>query len=97
MSESHFGKSLLAFACGVGLGAAVGILFAPDKGTKTRKKIMKKTKDLSDAVCEKLESIIESAEEVVEELKENASNYIHTKEKMVEDAITNEENKFKKT
>jgi gas vesicle protein len=86
MSDSNFGKYLTAFIGGAAVGAALGILFAPDKGEKTRKKIVKKTKDLKDAACEKLENLIESAEEIVDELKENASNYMQRNEEIFEEA-----------
>ncbi len=39
------GKAVLAVLGGVAVGALVGVLFAPDKGTKTRKKILDKGKD----------------------------------------------------
>jgi gas vesicle protein len=39
---------LLGFLAGAAAGAIAGILFAPDKGSKTRQNIRKKVKDLSD-------------------------------------------------
>jgi len=45
------GKVLLGLLAGVAIGATLGILLAPDKGSKTRKKILKK----SDAFVEELE------------------------------------------
>ena len=39
------GKVLLGVLAGVAVGATLGILFAPDSGTNTRKKIMKKGED----------------------------------------------------
>ena len=39
---------LLGFLAGAAAGAIAGILFAPDKGSKTRQSITKKVRDLSD-------------------------------------------------
>lgn len=39
---------------GTAAGVALGILFAPDKGSNSRKKIVKKSDDLVDALEEKL-------------------------------------------
>jgi gas vesicle protein len=49
------GKALLGVFAGIAAGAALGILFAPGKGSNTRKNISRKTKDLVDAVNDKLE------------------------------------------
>jgi gas vesicle protein len=46
-------KILIAVAAGVAVGAIVGILFAPDKGSATRKKIIDEGENLSDALKEK--------------------------------------------
>ncbi len=50
------GKALLGVLAGVAAGAALGILFAPDKGENTRKNLSKKGEDLADAVNDKIES-----------------------------------------
>ena len=80
MRRSDFGKGMLAFIGGVAVGAALGILFAPDKGERTRKKIARKTRDITDTVTEKLEDLVDSAEDIVEDLKEKAEAFIHEKE-----------------
>ena len=50
-------KVLVTLASGVALGAVLGILFAPDKGTETRKKIKDKSKKLADGVKHKFDDL----------------------------------------
>ena len=49
------GKVLLGLLAGVAAGALLGILFAPDKGAVTRKKITKKSDEYADALREKFD------------------------------------------
>lgn len=72
------GKVILGVLAGVATGALIAVLFAPDKGTETRKKISKKGKELSDELKGKIEDVIDhitkkcecTKEEVIEEVKE---------------------------
>jgi gas vesicle protein len=50
------GKALLAVLAGVAAGAALGVLFAPDKGSTMRKKIGRKGEDLADALSDKIDA-----------------------------------------
>lgn len=52
------GKILFGVLAGVAAGAIVGILFAPAKGSKTRKKIAKKGMDYADELSEKLKDFM---------------------------------------
>ena len=74
------GKVVLGTLAGLAIGAIAGILFAPDKGSKTRKQIMDKGDDyldelkskvdqISDFLAEKFESTKKDAEEMVEKRK----------------------------
>jgi hypothetical protein len=52
-------KALLGVAAGIAAGAIIGILFAPDKGRETRKKIYRKGEDLADELNDKIEQKFE--------------------------------------
>ena len=54
-------KTILGVVTGIAIGATIGILFAPDKGTKTRKKIAKKSNDLKDNLKDEFDKFLETA------------------------------------
>lgn len=56
-------------------GAVIGLLFAPEDGTKTRKKIKKKTNSLASELIEALEKGKEKAVSSAEELKDKGQQY----------------------
>ena len=51
-------KVILGVLGGVAVGALMGVLFAPEKGDKTRKKIMEKSNDYADELKDKLDSLL---------------------------------------
>lgn len=64
-------KSTVAIAItALAAGAALGILFAPDSGAATRKKIVKKGNDLRD----RLTDLVGKGEELAEDLKKQAND-----------------------
>jgi gas vesicle protein len=51
------GKTAAAVALGVGIGALLGILFAPAKGSKTRQRILDKGTDFTEEIKDKLDEL----------------------------------------
>jgi len=58
------GKVFLGVVAGLAAGAALGVLLAPDKESKTRKIISKKTDELVDAINDKVERKVKELTDV---------------------------------
>lgn len=56
--SNNTGKIIGALLVGVAIGGLLGVLFAPDKGSVTRKKLLSKGEDLKDVVTEKLSGLM---------------------------------------
>jgi len=69
------GKVLLGVLAGVAAGALLGVLFAPDKGWNTRKRIAKKADDYMDGIREKFEELIDTVSEKMEDVKDQVSEF----------------------
>jgi gas vesicle protein len=70
--SNNTGKLIGSLLVGAAIGAALGILFAPNKGSETRKKLLSKGEDLKDAVSDKLNHLRNEVSKDGEMLKNKA-------------------------
>jgi len=89
------GKVLLGVLAGTAIGALLGILFAPEKGKVTRKKIRRKSKVYTDSIKDKVDELIEVVTENLEKVKDDVSDFVEKGKAKVEDQITEEINDVK--
>jgi gas vesicle protein len=83
-NSNNTGKVLGAIFLGAAIGGALGILFAPDKGSETRKKISKKGNDLTDSVKEKFDAIVDKFKKEVEDVKEQSKDFAENGKSVIE-------------
>jgi gas vesicle protein len=73
-------KVLLGILGGVAAGALMGILFAPDKGSKTRKKIVDKNKSLANDMKGKFEDLYDDVTNKYKNLLQDSKKLASSKE-----------------
>jgi len=66
-------KVVIALLAGLAAGAALGILFAPDKGNETRDKLSESLKNLGDSIREtaatEINNLVGMKDKIVESIK----------------------------
>jgi gas vesicle protein len=70
------GKLALGLLAGLAAGAALGILFAPNKGSKTRKKIAKKGEDLTTSLKQEFDEMANRRTDKYEQVIEDTDKLI---------------------
>lgn len=73
--SNNSGNTLLALLAGAAIGAVAGILFAPDKGSKTREKIKDGLNKAKDDFKKKFD-LEETYEDVVSNMSHNTEDVI---------------------
>jgi gas vesicle protein len=71
-------KVVVALLAGLAAGAALGILFAPEKGTETRDKLTESLKKLGDSIREtaasEIDNLVGLKDKVVDNIKSKIKN-----------------------
>ncbi len=68
-------KIVVGFLAGAAVGALAGILFAPDKGSNTRKKIASKSGDITDSVKNSFNDFIDGVKQTYTGAKEEGEEF----------------------
>lgn len=77
MSEKSSNSSL-AFIAGLAVGALAGLLFAPETGEDTRKRLTDKSKELADDLYDKFDDLKDSMTDIMEDVKETTAETLET-------------------
>jgi len=70
------GKVIASVLAGAAAGIVLGILFAPDKGTETRRKIAEKGSDVAGSVKNKYNEFTDTISEKYDAAKQKLSNLV---------------------
>lgn len=81
------GKVLLGVLAGAAVGATLGILFAPDKGTNTRRKISRKSDEYVEGLEEKFNEFIDGMTDKFEAMKEETLHMAENGKQKAQEAI----------
>lgn len=69
----------MGVVAGAATGALLGVLFAPHKGSVTRRKISRTTGNYADGLKEKFGELVDSVTEKLEKVKDDVSEFAEQK------------------
>ena len=70
-----FGRIIFGILAAMGVGTILGILFAPDKGSNTRRKIADKSGDIKDSVKNSYNDFVDGVKQTYAGAKEEAEDF----------------------
>ena len=71
------GKVITGIVVGAAVGAVIGVLYAPAKGSTTRKRIARRSTDYAEDVKEKFNESIDALTKGYDSVKEGAMDLVH--------------------
>jgi gas vesicle protein len=74
--SNHLQKTVSTLLIGAAIGGVLGVLFAPNSGKKTRRKIIEQKDDMLEMMKVKLHAILEDAKDKLENTTEKASQFL---------------------
>ncbi|NQX41844.1 Gas vesicle protein [Pedobacter steynii] len=80
-------KVLIGLLAGLAAGAALGLLFAPEKGSETRDKLSQSLKDLGDAIKDKAADEINNLANLKDKVVTSVKSKLHQTEEEFADDI----------
>lgn len=96
--SNNTGNTIIAVLVGAAIGAGLGILFAPDKGSKTREKIKDGFDDVKNNLNDKLHEVSEKLKGrsilSKEEIDQNYDHIVNNLSDKTEDVISYLEKKL---
>lgn len=81
------GKIFLGVLAGTATGALLGVLFAPQKGSVTRRKIAKRGQDDINTLKDKFNEFIDDITEKFEQVKEGVVDFAEQGKAKAEEAV----------
>jgi len=70
-------KVLLGFVTGLSVGTMLGVLYAPQKGSATRRKIARRSSDIVDDFRDKLDDSVDDIKDKYESTKKDAMDWVN--------------------
>ena len=80
-------NTILGLVAGLAVGATLGLLLAPDKGTKTRKKIISKTKDTKDKLKDSFDDFLDTVTEKYSSIKKDGEELLNKEKAEVKEKM----------
>ena len=88
MAEDNRGLGLACFAAGLGIGALLGILYAPKSGRETREDIARGAREGTEYLSNQTKRVAEQVGTLVDKGKEQVGEYVKRGRRLVDDQST---------